>query len=212
MRLRRPGVRSCYTAAALIRSPMIEPGRGWGYVALFSEIGISLLVTTLVGVLVGYWVDEQLGTVPVFVIDRLLRRRRGRDRDDLQTGQPVPEDDSNTPVCVATGQGGRERGVEPRSCVWSKRVERAGRDREVAEAPEPQPKRGRGLSSRWFMLIGARHRPQHRRAHPRPAVPQGRPAGRRVRLPGLLHQRHARVPGAARRLGAGRRRRRRRPA
>jgi ATP synthase protein I len=47
---------------------MIEPGRGWAYAALFSEIGISLLVTTLVGVLVGYWVDGQLGTLPVFVI------------------------------------------------------------------------------------------------------------------------------------------------
>jgi hypothetical protein len=33
-----------------------------GYLVLFSEIGISLLVTTLVGVLVGHWVDEQLGT------------------------------------------------------------------------------------------------------------------------------------------------------
>ena len=47
---------------------MIEPGRGWAYVVLFSEIGISLLVTTLVGVLVGYWVDKQLGTLPVFLI------------------------------------------------------------------------------------------------------------------------------------------------
>jgi ATP synthase protein I len=47
---------------------MIEPGRGWAYAALFSEIGISLLVTTLVGVLVGYWVDGQLGTLPVFVM------------------------------------------------------------------------------------------------------------------------------------------------
>lgn len=48
---------------------MIEPGRGWAYAALFSEIGISLLVTTLVGVLAGHWVDEQLGlAVPVFVI------------------------------------------------------------------------------------------------------------------------------------------------
>ena len=47
---------------------MIEPGRGWGYAALFSEIGISLLVTTLVGVLIGYWVDSQLGSVPIFVI------------------------------------------------------------------------------------------------------------------------------------------------
>lgn len=47
---------------------MIEPGRSWAYVALFSEIGVSLLVTTLLGVLVGYWVDEQLGTLPVFLM------------------------------------------------------------------------------------------------------------------------------------------------
>jgi len=47
---------------------VIEPGRGWAYAALFSEIGISLLVTTLVGVLAGRWVDAQLGSLPVFVI------------------------------------------------------------------------------------------------------------------------------------------------
>ncbi|GAC1662957.1 MAG: hypothetical protein NVS9B8_01170 [Candidatus Limnocylindrales bacterium] len=47
---------------------MIEPGRGLAYAALFSEIGISLLVTTLIGVLAGHWVDEQLGTLPLFVI------------------------------------------------------------------------------------------------------------------------------------------------
>jgi ATP synthase protein I len=47
---------------------MIEPGRGWAYAALFSEIGVSLLVTTLIGVLVGYWADGQLGTLPIFVI------------------------------------------------------------------------------------------------------------------------------------------------
>jgi F0F1-type ATP synthase assembly protein I len=47
---------------------MIEPGRGAAYAALFSEIGLSLLVTTLIGVLVGRWVDAQLGTLPVFVI------------------------------------------------------------------------------------------------------------------------------------------------
>lgn len=47
---------------------MIEPGRGWAYAALFSEIGISLLVTTLAGVLAGYWVDGQLGTLPLFVL------------------------------------------------------------------------------------------------------------------------------------------------
>ncbi len=47
---------------------MIEPGRGWAYAALFSEIGISLLVTTLLGVLVGYWADGQFGTLPIFVV------------------------------------------------------------------------------------------------------------------------------------------------
>lgn len=47
---------------------MIEPGRSWAYVALFSEIGVSLLVTTLFGVLVGYWLDKQLGTLPVFLM------------------------------------------------------------------------------------------------------------------------------------------------
>jgi len=47
---------------------MIEPGRGWGYLVLFSEIGVSLLVTTLIGVFVGYWVDKALGTLPLFLI------------------------------------------------------------------------------------------------------------------------------------------------
>jgi ATP synthase protein I len=47
---------------------MIEPGRGFGYLVLFSEIGVSLLVTTLIGVLIGYWADKQLGTLPLFLI------------------------------------------------------------------------------------------------------------------------------------------------
>jgi ATP synthase protein I len=47
---------------------VIEPGRGWAYAVLFSEIGLSLLVTTLVGVLAGYWVDTQLGSLPIFVL------------------------------------------------------------------------------------------------------------------------------------------------
>jgi F0F1-type ATP synthase assembly protein I len=47
---------------------MNEPGRGGAYVVLFSEIGISLLVTTLIGVLIGYTADKQLGTLPVFLI------------------------------------------------------------------------------------------------------------------------------------------------
>jgi len=42
---------------------------GFGaHLALFSEIGMVLLVTTLAGVAAGYWVDQQLGTLPVFVL------------------------------------------------------------------------------------------------------------------------------------------------
>ncbi len=40
---------------------------GFGaYLALFSEIGMVLLVTTLAGVAAGYWADQQLGTRWVF--------------------------------------------------------------------------------------------------------------------------------------------------
>ena len=51
---------------------MIEPGRTGGYIALFSEIGFILLVTTLAGVGIGYWVDQRLDTLPVFVLVGLL--------------------------------------------------------------------------------------------------------------------------------------------
>lgn len=47
---------------------MIEPGRGGAYLALFSEIGIVLLVATLLGVGVGYVVDTRLGSLPLFVL------------------------------------------------------------------------------------------------------------------------------------------------
>ncbi len=48
---------------------MIEPGRGGAYLVLFSEIGISLRLTTLIGALGGHLVDEQLGmTFPVFML------------------------------------------------------------------------------------------------------------------------------------------------
>jgi hypothetical protein len=43
-------------------------GQAGAYLALFSEIGILLLVTTLAGALAGHWLDEQLGTVFVFVV------------------------------------------------------------------------------------------------------------------------------------------------
>jgi ATP synthase protein I len=51
---------------------MIEPGRGWAYFALFSEIGIVLFVTTLGGALAGNWVDLQIGTRPLFLMAGLF--------------------------------------------------------------------------------------------------------------------------------------------
>ena len=47
-------------------------GRAGAYLALFSEIGIVLFTTTLLGVLAGYWLDRQLGTLPIFVLVGLL--------------------------------------------------------------------------------------------------------------------------------------------
>jgi F0F1-type ATP synthase assembly protein I len=47
---------------------MNDLGRAAAYVALFSEIGIVLLITVLVGTLAGYWIDQQLRTVPFFVL------------------------------------------------------------------------------------------------------------------------------------------------
>jgi ATP synthase protein I len=43
-------------------------GRTFAYFALFSEIGVVLLVIILVGVLAGYWVDQELRTLPIFVL------------------------------------------------------------------------------------------------------------------------------------------------
>ena len=42
--------------------------RALGYFALFTEIGLVLFVTTLVGALAGHWLDQQLQTNPLFVL------------------------------------------------------------------------------------------------------------------------------------------------
>ncbi len=42
------------------------------YAALFSEIGITFFVGTLAGVLAGWWIDQQLGTLPVFAVGGAL--------------------------------------------------------------------------------------------------------------------------------------------
>jgi ATP synthase protein I len=47
---------------------MNEAGKTATYVVLFSEVGAVLFVTVLVGVLAGYWLDQRLGTVPLFVL------------------------------------------------------------------------------------------------------------------------------------------------
>jgi hypothetical protein len=47
-------------------------GNAFGYFALFSEIGIILFVTTFGGLLLGRWLDLQLGTNPLLVISGFL--------------------------------------------------------------------------------------------------------------------------------------------
>lgn len=47
-------------------------GRAGAYFALFSQVGLILLVTNLGGTLVGYWADEQLGTVPILTLGGFL--------------------------------------------------------------------------------------------------------------------------------------------
>ena len=46
--------------------------RALGYFALFTEIGLVLFVTTMVGALAGHWLDEQLHTNPLFVVTGFL--------------------------------------------------------------------------------------------------------------------------------------------
>ncbi len=51
---------------------MNDLGRMGAYLALFSEIAIILLVTTLFGVLAGYWLDQRLGTLPLLTVAGML--------------------------------------------------------------------------------------------------------------------------------------------
>jgi len=47
-------------------------GKSFSYFALFSEIGLVLFVTTFGGLLLGRWLDQQLGTNPLLVIGGFL--------------------------------------------------------------------------------------------------------------------------------------------
>ncbi len=51
---------------------MNDLGRMSAYLALFSEIAIILLVTTLLGVLSGYWLDQRLATLPALSVVGML--------------------------------------------------------------------------------------------------------------------------------------------
>lgn len=51
---------------------MNDLGRASAYLALLSEIAILLLITTLLGVLSGYWLDQRLGTLPILVVVGML--------------------------------------------------------------------------------------------------------------------------------------------
>ena len=43
-------------------------GRAGAYFALFSQVGLILLVTNLGGALLGYWAGEQLGAIPILTL------------------------------------------------------------------------------------------------------------------------------------------------
>jgi F0F1-type ATP synthase assembly protein I len=46
---------------------------GFGaYVVLFSEIGVTFFVGTVAGVLAGWWLDQQLHTLPLFAVGGAL--------------------------------------------------------------------------------------------------------------------------------------------
>jgi F0F1-type ATP synthase assembly protein I len=46
---------------------MSDMGKG-AYLALFSQIGISLLIANLGGALLGHWIDGQLNSGPIFLV------------------------------------------------------------------------------------------------------------------------------------------------
>ncbi len=53
-------------------TPSNGSARAFAYVALFSEIGLVLFVTTMGGALAGAWLDSQLKTTPLFIVGGFL--------------------------------------------------------------------------------------------------------------------------------------------
>ena len=58
--------------ARAIGSAVNDAPRLGAYLALFSEVGLVLFVTTLAGALGGHWLDLQLGTNPILVVTGFL--------------------------------------------------------------------------------------------------------------------------------------------
>jgi Putative F0F1-ATPase subunit Ca2+/Mg2+ transporter len=54
--------------SARVSGSMSDLPRLGAYLALFSEIGLALFVTTMAGALAGHWLDQQLETNPLFVV------------------------------------------------------------------------------------------------------------------------------------------------
>ena len=162
---------------------MIEPGRGGAYAVLFSEIGISLLITTLLGVLVGYWADEQLGTLPIFVlvgflagagagmlmIYRLVRRFLKTIRMTPPTWRTVEE---------------RARRNAALLCVeGALSSEQVAPDEVVETQPAPPPRSGRPVGS-LVLAIGVVIVGNIAGVHRGPAVrPRAHPEATRARSP-----------------------------
>ena len=65
--------------------------RALGYFALFTEIGLVLFVTTLVGALAGHWLDQQLQTNPLFVVTGFIGGAILGAVADLPSADQVPE-------------------------------------------------------------------------------------------------------------------------
>lgn len=55
-----------------MNQPSNGSARAFAYLALFTEIGIALFVTTMGGALLGNWLDQQISTSPLFVVTGFL--------------------------------------------------------------------------------------------------------------------------------------------
>ena len=177
---------------------MNDLGKASAYIALFSEIGFVLLFTVLAGTLAGYWLDQRLGTIPIFVLvgfavggaqrrNRLLAvdgqvpqeaGRRGSTIDAAASRPPpsgasVTTDPGSAPETIDDSE--EEHGAGP-----ARRAEEA-RSRHPVQVPDPWPSSpstsSRSCSSRRSPRAATRARP----ATSRPASSRAQSSSRRRR-------------------------------